>query len=85
MEKPHQQTNKTEQSQENKKPQQQDNSYLKYSQLAIQMAVTIGLLTAAGYWADKKLELETPWLTLAGAMLGTIGVLYQLYSQIKNN
>ncbi|QCK13809.1 hypothetical protein DCC35_03060 [Mangrovivirga cuniculi] len=49
------------------------------------MVVIIGLLTAAGYWADKKLEFETPWLTLAGAMLGTVGVLYQLYTQIKNN
>ncbi|WP_394347718.1 AtpZ/AtpI family protein [Mangrovivirga cuniculi] len=80
-----QETNKTEQSQESKKPRPQDNSYLKYSQLAIQMVVIIGLLTAAGYWADKKLEFETPWLTLAGAMLGTVGVLYQLYTQIKNN
>nr|WP_271711467.1 AtpZ/AtpI family protein [Marinigracilibium pacificum] len=82
MEKPQ---DKTEQYQEKKKPQQPDNSYLKYSQLALQMVVIIGLLTAAGHWADKKFGFDTPWLTLTGAMLGTVGVLIQLYNQIKNN
>ncbi|NMM47158.1 AtpZ/AtpI family protein [Marinigracilibium pacificum] len=49
------------------------------------MVVIIGLLTAAGHWADKKFGFDTPWLTLTGAMLGTVGVLIQLYNQIKNN
>ncbi|MCB9261259.1 MAG: AtpZ/AtpI family protein [Flavobacteriales bacterium] len=47
-------------------------NYLKYSGIAFQMIGTILVLVYAGRWADKKLNLKTPWLTLLGAVWGVI-------------
>ncbi len=45
-----------------------------YMGASTQLIVSLGLFTAAGWWADKKLEHSTPWLLLVGAGVGmTVG------------
>ncbi len=40
-----------------------------YIDASWQLFASVGLLTAAGYWADKKLGTR-PWLLVTGAFLG---------------
>lgn len=61
-----------------KKPSQ-FNSYLKYSGLAVQLVVTIGIAGWLGYWLDKYLVLKFPLFILIFTMGTFAGVIYQLY------
>jgi F0F1-type ATP synthase assembly protein I len=45
---------------------------------AAEMGLVVAALTALGWWADGKLGTR-PWLTLAGAAMGIIGGLYNLW------
>jgi hypothetical protein len=67
------------------KKQKPFNSYLKYSSLAMQMVVTIGVAAWAGYKADQYLELKFPvfLLTLSFAAFG--GIMYKLYRSITRD
>ena len=67
-----------------KKPQKQFNSYLKYSSLAMQMALTIGIATWIGYWIDRQLGFKFPlfMLLLMFASLG--GILYRVIKNIQD-
>ena len=58
------------------------NSYLKYSSLAMQLVVTIGLAAWAGHKLDLYFELKFPafLLTLTFAAFG--GSMYKLYLSI---
>ena len=44
-----------------------------YMGLGIQLAVSMVLFTLGGYLLDKWLQ-TTPWLTIAGAVLGMVAV-----------
>jgi ATP synthase protein I len=44
-----------------------------YLAASTNLAAAVGLGTWAGHWADGKLGLGGPWLTLAGAILGMTG------------
>lgn len=48
-----------------------------YVSLGLEFAVTVGLLTWAGCWADQRWGLK-PWGTVAGAMLGVVLAMYRL-------
>lgn len=67
-----------------KKPKQ-SNNYLKYSSLAMQMAVTIGVAAWAGYKADQYFGFRFPvfLLTLSFAAFG--GIMYRLYRSITRD
>jgi hypothetical protein len=67
------------------KKQKPFNSYLKYSSLAMQMVVTIGVAAWVGYKADQYLELKFPvfLLTLSFAAFG--GIMYKLYRSITRD
>ena len=45
--------------------------------LGVQFAVTVALCTAAGWWADGGLG-TTPWLLIAGALVGAVAAFYQV-------
>lgn len=62
-------------SEKNKK---QANAYLKYSGIAFQMGIVIGLFAYAGNWGDEYWGFETPWLTILGSLLGVGLSLYIL-------
>lgn len=54
--------------------------WVKFIQMGMQMALTIGLLTWAGYWLDGKMENKNPIMTLIFS-LGSIAI--SLYNVIR--
>lgn len=54
------------------------NAYLKYSGLAFQIVFTILVFIWGGRMLDQRLQFETPWFTLLGAVLGVGGILVYL-------
>ena len=46
------------------------NTYLKYSSMAFQMGVTIGIFTFIGYKLDEHFKLKTPYCTIAFSLTG---------------
>lgn len=67
------------------KRQKPYNNYLRYSSLAMQMTVTLGLAAWAGYKLDQYLQLKFPafLLTLVFAAFG--GMMYKLYHSINKD
>jgi len=59
------------------------NNYLRYSGLAIQLLVTIGVLGWLGYKADQYFGNRYPLLMLLLGFLGFAGSLYQVYRSIN--
>ena len=57
------------------------NNYLKYSSMAVQMGVTIGLFAFAGYKLDEHFHTKLPYWTI-GLSLSGVGI--SLYSVIKD-
>lgn len=58
------------------KKKKQLNAYAKYSGMAIQMGVIIGLGTWLGVWADSKIDMEFPLFTLILSLFSVITALY---------
>jgi ATP synthase protein I len=57
------------------------NGYLKYSGMAMQMIVIIGVFAYAGYKIDDSARHATRWVT---AILSLIGVFIAMYVVIKS-
>jgi ATP synthase protein I len=55
-------------------------SWLRYSNLGMQFAVTLVLFLLAGMWADRRFGTD-PWLTVAGSLVGIGGGMYLLIKQ----
>ena len=55
-------------------------SWLRYSHLGIQFCLTFGLFAGLGIWGDSRLE-WTPWLTVAGCLLGMTAATYILVKE----
>lgn len=69
----------------NHKPKSKtSNTYIKYSGLAIQMAVTIGLMGWIGFKIDRWLQLKFPIFLLVLVSLGFVGSLYVLIKSLNN-
>jgi F0F1-type ATP synthase assembly protein I len=68
-----------------KKEPENNNSWLVFTQIGLQMALTIGLGTWAGYWLDGKMLNKNPMMTLIFS-LSSIGIsLYNVIRQIPKN
>lgn len=65
-----------------KKPSQYSN-YLKYSGLALQLLITIGVCGWLGYEADQYFGHKYPLLMLLFGFLGFGGSMYQIYRSIN--
>ncbi|WP_333609604.1 AtpZ/AtpI family protein [Arsukibacterium sp.] len=61
------------------------NSYLKYSSLAVQLAVTIGLFAWLGYKIDEWLNLKYPIFLIVFVFVAFAGMMYQLYKSIDKS
>lgn len=61
----------------------QFNSYVKYSGLAIQLVVTIGVAGWLGHLLDNYLAMEFPLFILIFTIVAFAGVMYQLYRAIN--
>jgi len=59
-----------------------DSSFVQYSGLGIQLAVTIIVFLFGGIWLDKYFETKFIF-TLICVFLGFVGVIYKLISVVK--
>jgi F0F1-type ATP synthase assembly protein I len=57
-------------------------SWLRYSHLGIQFCLTFGLFVLLGTWGDGRLD-SSPWLTIAGALLGMTAATYILVREVS--
>jgi F0F1-type ATP synthase assembly protein I len=55
------------------------NTYLKYSGLAVQLVVTIGVVGWLGHLLDNYLNLRFPLFIVIFTIAAFVGVLYQVY------
>ncbi len=53
-------------------------SYLKYSGLAFQMMVVLGLAAYGGQKLDAYMGNTNPWFTIVFMLLGVIGSIYKI-------
>jgi ATP synthase protein I len=44
-----------------------------YLAASTQLVAAVGVFTALGWWLDKKLGHEVPWLLMVGAVVGMAG------------
>ncbi len=44
-----------------------------YIAASSQLVAAVGVFSALGYWADKKLGHQVPWLLMLGAVVGMAG------------
>jgi hypothetical protein len=65
-----------------KKPNQY-NSYLKYSGLAVQLLVAIGVFGFIGYKIDQWLGIQFPAFMLTLGFLAFGGMMFQVYRSIS--
>jgi len=65
-----------------RKPSRYSN-YLKYSGLALQLLITIGVCGWLGYKADQYFDNKYPLLMLLLGFLGFAGIMYQIYRSIN--
>ena len=47
-----------------------------YSNMAFQLAASIGLCTFVGHWLDQHYQCSTPYCTIVGSLIGVLGGLY---------
>lgn len=57
-------------------PQNQPNQFVKYSNLAIQMGLVIGLSAWGGNQLDQYFKLKTPVFTIILSLLGIFASIY---------
>lgn len=53
-----------------------------YIAASTNLVVAVGLFTAAGIWADRKLGFKVPWLTMAGALFGMTGGMISFFRTV---
>lgn len=58
-------------------------SYARYGALGVQMVASIVVFILMGRWLDGLMSGETPWCTVAGAMLGIAGALWFLFKETR--
>lgn len=56
-------------------------SWLRYSHLGFQFALTMVLTVLAGTWADRKFG-TGPWLTIVGSLFGIGAAMYALIKEV---
>jgi hypothetical protein len=61
------------------------NKFIRYSTLAFEMGIIIGIGTYAGYWIDKKFSFERPVFTMALSLFSVLASLYLIIKQVKND
>ena len=67
------------------KKQKPYNTYLKYSGLAIQLVVVIGVFGWLGHLLDSYLDFKFPVFLLLFVMLSFGGMMYQLFRSIDKS
>lgn len=65
----------------NQSPQKQPNAYIKYTNMAIQMAAIIGIGSWAGFKLDEYYKNSTPVFTI---ILSLVSIFAALYVSLKD-
>ncbi len=60
-------------------------NWVVFTQIGLQMALTIGLGTWAGYWLDGKMGNKNPIATLVLSLLSIGTALYNVIRQLPKN
>jgi F0F1-type ATP synthase assembly protein I len=68
-----------------KEPKEKANSFLKYSQLGIQLFVTIGICGYLGYLMDQNWRDGRALWVIIMVLMGTGGALYNLYRSLPKD
>lgn len=66
----------------NQLPPKQPNSFIKYSNLAIQMGIIIGLSAWGGSKLDTYLQTKEPYCTIVLSLIGISGSLYLVIKDV---
>lgn len=53
-----------------------------YIAASTNLVVAVGVFTAIGIWADRKLGFKVPWLTMAGALIGMTGGMISFFRTV---
>ncbi|MDB4447796.1 AtpZ/AtpI family protein [Roseivirga sp.] len=61
------------------------NSYLKYSQLGIQLFLTIGVCAWLGFKMDESWNNGKPLFIILMILVGTTGAIYMLYKSLPKD
>lgn len=61
------------------------NSYLKYSSLALQLLLAIGVFGWLGYKLDQYLEIRFPAFMLLFGFVAFAGMMFQVYRSINKD
>lgn len=66
-----------------KKDSKQSGKFLKYTGLAFQILITLGVLMYLGYLIDQQTGWKIPLFVILFMFLGLAGVIYKLYKDIE--
>ncbi|GIZ16291.1 hypothetical protein RCZ15_14960 [Capnocytophaga catalasegens] len=61
----------------------QINNWIKFSQIGLQMAITIALCAYLGDWLDKKYPVLAPWGIVGISLFGVFASLYNVIKQVE--
>ena len=68
---------------EKKEQRKKFHTWIKYSNIGVEMASAIFVGAFAGRYLDNKFSTETPWWTISLLFLGLIVAFYVVYKQLK--
>ena len=60
----------------------QNNKYIRFSAIGIQMGIIIGGFVYLGAYLDEKYGTKTPWWTLGLSLFGVIASLYLMIKEV---
>lgn len=65
-----------------KKPLKELQAYTRYSGVAFQMAILIGLAVWAGIWLDRQVKIDFPIFTVSFALISCVGAMVVLIKSL---
>jgi hypothetical protein len=68
----------------NKLPTSNTNAYMKYSGIAFQIAILVGLAFFAGKWLDDKIGFEKPYIGMSMILMVFTLYMFKLYKELFN-
>ena len=59
------------------------NHFIKYSNMAVQMGVIIGVFTYVGHYLDLKFDTSKKYWTMILSLAGVFGAIYQMIRSLR--
>ncbi len=69
---------------DNNTPKKNLDTWIKFSNIGLQMAVIIGLMAYLGVWLDGKYPNAYSVYTIIFSLVGVFAALYNVFRQVKN-